>query len=119
VSKVLPLAKKLVGLAKEQRNALELGAGEQFDWIALRRDEVTERLSRLLAANTPVSPTEAATLGQLRAELLAVDGAMEAQLRAKIAEVSGRKRVFRRGRKAVGAYLAQGSDRSGLFDQRQ
>ena len=115
---VLPLARKLVGLAQEQQRALELGAQEQFEWIALRRDEATERLSRLLAAEVEIPPEDAEVLKQLHDELLVADGRMEEQLRTQMARAQTKQRSFGKARKALGAYLASSSRRPGLVDER-
>jgi hypothetical protein len=115
---VLPLAQKLVGLAQEQRHALELGAREQFNWIGLRRNEVTDRLSSMLAAGTQVSEADAAALLELRTQLLKVDGTMEQHLQAEIQKAAGRGRNFARARKTVGSYLQLGPRRGFLDTQR-
>ncbi|HEX6512486.1 MAG TPA: hypothetical protein VF157_09325 [Chloroflexota bacterium] len=114
---VLPLARKLVGLATEQHRALEFGTKEQFDWITLRRDEVTQRLSRLLAAHVQVSPEESAALQQLRTDLLAVDDAIQTRLKRQRAEADKRRRGFSRTRKAVGSYVSLGPRQSSFLDK--
>jgi len=116
---VVPLARKLVGLAQEQQRALDLGAREQFEWIALRRDEVTESLSRLLAAEVQVSDEDAEVLKQLHDELLATDRHMQEQLRAQMSRTSAEQRSFTKARKVLGSYLTLGPRRSGLVDKRQ
>ena len=115
-TELMPLARKLVGLAREQRNALQHGAREKYRWIWLRRNEVTERLSRLLAARVPVEPEQAAELLALRDDMLAVDKDIEQLLRGALAEVDTKRRVFARSRKAIGSYLSSGPRRR-LFDQ--
>lgn len=115
---VLDLARKLVGLAKEQRRALEIGAREQFSWAALRRGEVTDRLSRLLAAQAPVSEGEGAELERLRSEMLVVDDAMQQLMKLQLKDLATRQRVFIRRRKALGSYLSTGP-RRGFFDQQR
>ena len=112
----MDLARKLVGLAKEQQRALGIGAKEQFSWAGLRREQVTERLSRILASQPPVSAEEAAELEALRAELLEIDGAMSEQMKAQLKELATRQRVFNRNRKALNSYLSAGP-RRGFFDQ--
>ena len=116
---VVPLARKLVGLAQEQQRALDLGAREQFEWIALRRDDVTESLSRLLAAQVQVSDEDAEVLKQLHDELLATDRHMQEQLRAQMSRTSAEQRSFTKARKVLSSYLTLGPRRSGLIDKRQ
>jgi DNA gyrase/topoisomerase IV subunit A len=115
---VVPLARKLVALAKEQQHALELGAREQFDWIAVRRDDVTERLSKLLAAEVQVTAQEADELQELRGQLLAIDASMEGRLSAQMEALSAERRSFSKARKALGAYLASPRRRA-VVDKRQ
>ena len=115
---LIDLARKLVGLAKEQQRALGIGAKEQFSWAGLRREEVTERLSRILASQPPVSAAEAAELEALRGELLEVDGATSQHMKAQLQELATRQRVFNRNRKSLNAYLSAGP-RRGFFDQQR
>jgi hypothetical protein len=112
---VLPLAEKLVDLAHEQQNALVIGAREQFNWIALRRDEVTDRLSALVAAGICLKGSDAEQLGRLRGQLLEVDQAMQSQLVGELRKAASVRRKFVRSRKAVGSYL-QAGPRRGFLD---
>lgn len=104
----MPLARKLVGFAREQKRALDRGANEQFSWAGLRRDEVTDRLSRLLAGNVAVTDEQGAELAQLREQMLALDAAMEQRLRTTIEEANKRRGEFARTRRALSAYLTSG-----------
>jgi hypothetical protein len=114
----LPLARKLVALAREQQHAFEIGAREQFDWITLRRTEVTERLSRLVAASVLVSDADAAVIAGLRDELGEVDEGLITRLDAARRAASTRQRTFLKARKSIDSYLTLGP-RHGFFDKRQ
>lgn len=114
----LPLATKLVALAREQLSALDRGANEQYEWICLRRNEVTERLSRLVAASIEVSPDDAAAIAALREELLKVDAELMDRLTAARSDAALRQRRFLKTRKAIGSYLTLGAPRA-VFDKRQ
>jgi hypothetical protein len=116
---LLLLARKLVGLAQEQQRALEIGAGEQFDWITLRRDDVTARLSSLLASGVVVSAEDSAALIQLREDLLATDAGTEKRLLALREETATQRRNFGRNKKALSSYLQVGPRRTGFLDQQQ
>jgi len=115
---VLPLARKLVDFAREQHRALGIDAHEQFRWITLRRDEVTERLSRLLAASVSVDAEAAAELEHLRIDMLALDAAMGQRLRAQLADAAARRRNFGRVRKSLSSYLNAGPRRGFIDTQR-
>jgi hypothetical protein len=116
---VMPLARKLVGFAGEQQRALELGAHEQYSWAGWRRNDVTERLSRLLAASVPVTPEQAAELDALRAEMLAIDRLMEQQLRRELEQARKRQRVFSRTRKVLSSSYLNAGPRPSMLDQQR
>jgi hypothetical protein len=116
---VMPLARKLVGFAGEQQRALELGAHEQYSWAGLRRNDVTERLSRLLAASVTVTPEQAAELDALRAEMLAIDRLMEQQLRRELEQARKRQRVFSRTRKVLSSSYLNAGPRPSMLDQQR
>jgi hypothetical protein len=115
---LMDLARRMVGFAVQQRQALEQDLREQYRWAGLRRDEAMERLSRLLAASVPVTPEQAAELEELRIAMLAADEASAQHLREKLDQAGRRQRVFSRTRKALSSYLNPGP-RRGLLDQRQ
>jgi len=105
---VLPLASKLVALAKEQQEALVRGTTGQFDWLALRRDEVTAQLQQLATAAPLLAAEHATEIERLRHELQRIDGESQTFIREQLNQVRTTRGAVRRFQRAVSPYLTAG-----------
>ncbi|MHB8620191.1 MAG: hypothetical protein ACYDAG_11600 [Chloroflexota bacterium] len=118
-AEVMALASKLVALAREQFDALERGTSGQFQWLVLRRQEVTERIRCWSAGGGVLTAEEQAIADDLRAELAEVDAAMEEKARASLIEVKRSLIALRRSSKALTAYLTRGPGVPSYVDKRR
>jgi len=100
------LAGKLVGMAREQRDALRSGRVEQFEWISRRRNEITIELQKASLANVEITPAEAQHIEELQRELASVDGEMLAYLQQRLDEVTVTGKKLRRFQRAISPYFS-------------
>ena len=118
-ARALDLARKMVALAREQRDALQrAGANSQFDWLRLRRDEVTAALQ----ASSPglyLDGEARDEVERLRQELLALDADMEAGLLERMSQVQHARAEVRRSTRAARSYLTPGPRRPSFIDQKR
>lgn len=103
----LVVARKLVAIAGEQRDALQRGATTQFDWLTLRRAELTEQLQAFRVEPSETGD-EAADFARLRDELASIDSTMEQTLRVRMAQANQGLGQLRRFQKAVAPYFQSG-----------
>jgi hypothetical protein len=113
----LALARKLVGLAAEQKDALDRGAAAQFDWLSLRREEVTARLVAIAQAGAQATAAEAAHIGKLQRKLAQLDAGMQVELRRRMAAAREARGQVRRFKKAVAPYYQAGPRVPTFIDQ--
>jgi hypothetical protein len=109
VTALLRLAAKLVGLAREQSDALTRGSTGQFDWLVLRRDEVTAQLQQLSASAPPLDEVAIRRLQRLQQELRQVDAETQAFLQGRLAQVKTARNAVRRFHRAVSPYVTAGT----------
>ena len=115
----MELARKMIGLAKEQRDALARAAVSQFDWLVLRRQELTDQLPRQVApGSVPPEPVQR-ELAALAAELAELDKEMAGLVKGRMNEIRAGQAAIRRTERALSGYLDRGPRPSTFVDRKR
>ncbi|MDE3074563.1 MAG: hypothetical protein KGJ86_03970 [Chloroflexota bacterium] len=115
----LEMARKLVGLAREQRDALQRGSDAQFSWLVLRRQEVTDQLPRLILPGSDLPAEFRREIAALKAELGQLDGDMRSIINERLSRLRQARAALRRTERALAGYRQKRGPRAAFIDQKQ
>ena len=115
----LALANKLLAFAREQESALDRSATTQFDWLVLRRAEVTSKLEAVVASGVQLEAEESSVVAALKEDLAAVDRRMEKRVQGMLRQAQDVQTALRRSRRGLSGYLHEAPRVPSFVDKRR